>query len=175
MLIITMLFLPLSASLYGIFHFTIKLTESDLYIKPELLVRTKIYKLSTLSQIEIILGHRYFSNRSRVSSLNILLKIITLNGEIKKKYLFARDFNMKRKKMLSSAQIKLHLTSLREDFENCFRNLKTLFPNIIFLKDEDFPLTFWQMGAGFSKRNALFFSFWVVYVLLCSLVFLITL
>jgi len=175
MLIITILFLPLSASLYGTFHFTIKLTESDLYIKPELLVRAKIYKFSTLSQIEIILGHRYFFTRRRISGLKILVKIITLDGEIKEKYLFAREFNMKRKKMLSLAQIRLRLTSLRDDFENCFRNLKTLFPNMISLKDEDFPLTFWQMGAGFSKRNALFFSFWVVYVLLCSLLFLIIL
>lgn len=173
MFIITIIFLPLSASLYRIFHFTIKFTESDLYVKPELLVGTKIYKLSTLSQIDIILGHRYFFNRSRVSGLKILMKIITLNGENKKKYLFAREFNMKQKNTQSSAQIKLHLTLLREDFENHFRNLKILFPNKISIKDEDFPLSYWQMGTGFSKRNVLFFGFWVTYLLLCSMLFLI--
>ena len=173
MFIITVIFLPLSASLYSIFHFTIKFTESDLFVKPELLVGTKSYKLSTLSQIEIISGYRYFFDRRRISGLKILMKIITLNGEIKKKYLFAREFNMKRKNMHSSEQIKSHLTLLREDFENHFRNLKILFPNKISLMDEDFSLSYWQMGAGFSRRNVLFFSFWVTYLLLCSTLFLI--
>lgn len=173
MLIITILFLPLSASLNSIFHFTIKFTESDLYIKPELLVRTKTYKLSTLSQIEIILGDRYIFNRSRVSGLKILFKLITLNGKIKKKYLFAKEFRMKKKNMPSSAQIKLQLISLRDDFESNFKNLKILFPNIISLKDEVFPPSYSQLRMDISKRNVLFFSFWVIYLLLCSLLILI--
>lgn len=173
MLLITILLVPLSASLYSIFLFTIKFTESDLYIKPELLVRTKTYKLSTLSRIEIILGHRYFFNRSRISGLRILFKLINLNGEIKKTYLFAKEFRKKKENMPSSASIKLQLISLRDDFENYFKNLKNLFPNIISLKDEDFPLSNFQIKMEISKRNLFFLSFWVIYLLLCSLFFLI--
>ena len=145
MIIISILFLPLSASLLTKFHFSIKFTETDLYIKSELLKRTKNYSLSTLSQIEIILGHKYCHIRGLTSGLKMLYKLITINGESKKTFLFEKEFRMKyRKDMPPLAQIKQKLISLRDDFENYFRNLKILFPNIISLKDEDFPLSSWQ-------------------------------
>ena len=170
MIMLTILFVPLSASLLSKIHFSIKFTETDLYIRSELLMRPKNYSLSTLSRIEIILGHRYCYIRKLTSGLQMLFKLITINGETKKTYLFAKEFSMKFKKnMPPPAQIKQKLISLRDNFENYFRNLKPLFPNIISIKDGDFPLSSWQWGMGISKRSFSFLIFWFVYLLIFSL------
>ncbi len=170
MIIITILFVPLSGSILNQSHFSIKFTEKDLYITPELLMRPKNYSLSTLSRVEIILGHRYFYNRKLTSGLQMLIKLITLNGETKKTYLFAKEFSMKWKKnMRSSAQIKQQLISLRDGFESNFRNLKTFFPNIVSLKDEDFHIPYWQAGMAGSKRGIFFIIFWFTYLVFCGL------
>ena len=168
MITITILFVPLSASFLNKIHFSIKFTETNLYVKPELLIRTKKYSLSTLSQIEIILGHRYYFFRKQTSGLEMLVKLITENGETVKTFLFAKEFRMKLKKIIPPpAQIKQKLISLRDDFEIYFRNLKTIFPNIISLKEEDFPLSFWEWRS--SKRKFSFLIFWFVYILFAGL------
>ncbi len=132
-------------------------------------MRTKNYNLSTLSRIEVILGNRYCSNHRQTSGLEMLFKLITLNGETKKIYLLEKEFRIKQENTPTSAQIKQQLISLRDDFENNFRNLKILFPNIISLKEENFPISYWQMGMGGTKRVFFFYSFWFAYFLFCSL------
>lgn len=168
-IIITIVFAPLSVSIFNKNLYDIKFSSTDLYVKRGLLVRTKRYTLSTLSRIEIILGNRYIEYYSRNSNIKMLFKLTNLNDEKKKTYFFQKHFGFKQKNMSDSGQAEFMLTSLMENFENHIKSLKNLFPNLTDIKNEEIHVS---PFSGDITSNAKCFIWITIYIVIIILIIL---